>query len=121
MSVNHIGLSLEEIRHYLEGSNINVFVFLDNTKASEFYIRTQFIQDDDFSWTTIVPYIYRRTGLELKNEKDIADYLRSVKKYFTKDWMDSWVKKEKKECLADIEAKKKQMQTKKHVGKKRVR
>lgn len=121
MSVNHIELSLEEIRHYLEGSNINVFVFLDNTKASEFYIRTQFIQDDDFSWTTIVPYIYRRTGLELKNEKDIADYLRSVKKYFTKDWMDSWVKKEKKECLADIEAKKSKMQTKKHVGKKRVR
>ena len=46
MSVNHIELSLEEIRHYLEGSNIIVFVFLDHTKASEFYIRTQFIQDD---------------------------------------------------------------------------
>ena len=44
-----------------------------------------------------MPYIYRRTGLELKNEKDIADYLKSVKKYFTKDWMDSWVKEEKKE------------------------
>ena len=40
MSVNHIDLSLKEIRHYLEGSNINVFGFLDNTKASEFYIRT---------------------------------------------------------------------------------
>ena len=83
MSVNHIELSLEEIRHYLEGSNINVFVFLDNTKASEFYIRTQFIQDDDFSWTTIVPYIYRRTGLELKNEKDIADYLGITVQFYS--------------------------------------
>lgn len=80
MSVNHIELSLEKIQHYLKGSNITVLEFLNNTKASEYYIRTQFVQDNGFSLTTIVPYVYRRTGLELKNEKDIADHLEYVKK-----------------------------------------
>lgn len=77
-------LSLEKIQHHLRGANITVLEFLDNTKASEFYIRTTFVQDDGFSWTTIVPYIYRRTGLELEKEEDIATYLRSVKKTLCK-------------------------------------
>lgn len=105
MNDNCMELDLKKIQQNLDGANITVLEFLNNTKASEYYIRTKFVQNDGFSWTTIVPYIYRRTGLELKSEKDIANYLKSVKKYFTKEWMDSWVEKEKTKCLNDIKDK----------------
>ena len=121
MSVNHIDLSLKEIRHYLEGSNINVFGFLDNTKASEFYFVHNLFKMMIFLGQQLCHIFIEGLDSSLKNEKDIADYLKSVKKYFTKDWMDSWVKEEKKECLADIEAKKKQNADKEARGKKRVR
>lgn len=111
-------LELKKIQDFLKGSNITVIEFLDNSKASEYYVRTQFVQDDGFDYTTIVPYVYRRTGLELKNEQEIADYLKSVKKYFTKEWIDSWKAKEEKECLADIENKEKKNKDKLSRGKK---
>lgn len=118
MKSGHIELKLENIQHHLTGSGITVLEFLDNTKASEYYIRTQFVQDDGFTWTAIVPYVYRRTGLDLKTEKDIADYLRSVKVYFTPEWIDSWVREEKSLCLADIEARTKKNEDKISRGKK---
>ena len=100
-------LNLEKLQELLNGSDIIALEFLNNTKASEYYVRTKFIQDNGFEWTSIVPYKYRRTGLELNTEEAIANYLKSVKKYFTKDWMNNWGKKEKEECENDIKAKKK--------------
>lgn len=114
----HKQLNIELVQQHLKGSNIYAIEFLDNSKASEYYIRTKFVQDDDFTHTTIVPYEYRRTGLELRTEKDIAEYLISVKKYFTKEWMESWIAKEKRECRADIKAKKQKNADKKARGKK---
>lgn len=114
----HEALELEKIQDYLKGSNITVIEFLDNSKASEYYIRTRFVQNDGFTYTTIVPYVYRRTGLELRNEREIAEYLKSVKQFFTKKWIKSWIRKEKKECLADIESKKRKNEDKISRGKK---
>jgi hypothetical protein len=114
----HKPLELTKIQSFLKGSNITVIEFLDNSKASEYYVRTKFVQDDGFTYTTIVPYEYRRTGLELRSEKDIADYLKSVKKYFTKTWMKNWADNEKKQCLEDIENKKKKNEDKISRGKK---
>lgn len=111
-------LDLKKIQQHLAGTNITVLEFLNNTKASEYYIRTRFVQNDGFSWTTIVPYIYRRTGLDLRSEEDIANYLKSVKGYFTKDWMHSWVEKEKTECLNDIKNKEKKNKDRLARGKK---
>lgn len=111
-------LKLDSIQDFLSGSNIQVIKFLDNNKASESYIRTTFIQDDGFTFTTIVPYRYRRTGLDLCSEKDIAEYLKDVKKYFTKEWIESWVKKETAECEADIQKKEKSYEDKISRGEK---
>lgn len=118
MNDTHKKLELEKVQEFLKGSNITVIGFLDNSKASEYYVRTQFVQNDGFTYTTIVPYVYRRTGLELRDEKEIAEYLKSVKKFFTKNWIKSWIAKEKKECLADIENKKKKNEDKVSRGKK---
>ncbi len=115
---NKHSLSLDLINMFLQNDNIFVSQFLDNTKASEFYVRTKFIQDDGFEWDTIVPYEYRRTGLKIDTEEGIADYLRSVKKYFTREWMESWVAGEKQKCLDEIAEKEKKNADKVSRGKK---
>lgn len=114
----HKTFELEKVQGFLKGSNITVIEFLDNSKASEYYVRTRFVQNDGFTWTTIIPYVYRRTGLELRTEKEIAVYLKSVKKFFTKEWIKSWKEKEERECLADIENKKRKNEDKVSRGKK---
>ena len=66
-------LELDKVQEFLKGSNITVIEFLDNSKASEYYVRTRFVQNDGFTYTTVVPYVYRRTGLEQEQkEKEIA-------------------------------------------------
>ena len=114
----HKTFELEKVQGFLKGSNITVIEFLDNSKVSEYYVRTRFVQNDGFTWTTIIPYVYRRTGLELRTEKEIAVYLKSVKKFFTKEWIKSWKEKEERECLADIENKKRKNEDKVSRGKK---
>lgn len=49
----------------LKDSGIIVSESIENNKASEKYVRTTFIQDDGFSWPTVVPYVDRRAGLGL--------------------------------------------------------
>jgi hypothetical protein len=118
MGTKHLALSLDLIKEHLEGSNIQVIEFLDNSKASEFYIRTKFIQDDGFEWTSIVPYEYRRSGLKLETEQEVAKYLKSVKPFFTKKWMEEWKNKEESNCKNEIVEKEKKNAEKIARGKK---
>ena len=87
-------MNLTKIKTLLQGTGIDVTELIDNNKASEKYIRTTFIQDDGFSWKSVVPYEDRRAGLNLKSEEEVAEYLKSIKRYFTMDHMDQWRKKE---------------------------
>jgi len=77
-------MNIETLSHYLNGKNIFVSEFIDNNKASEKYVRTTFVQDDGFKWDTVVPYADRRAGLKIKTEKELAEYLVSIKPYFRK-------------------------------------
>lgn len=49
----------------------NIFVSgtYANTKASDYFIAAIFIQDDGFRWDSVVPYIYRRSGLNLQSDQ----------------------------------------------------
>jgi len=67
MNDKHKTLDLAKVQAFLKDSNITVIQFLDNSKASEYYIRVTFEQNGGYTYTTIVPYVYRRTGLELKS------------------------------------------------------
>lgn len=87
-------MDLKILQTLLEEKNIQVSEFIVNSKASEHYVRTLFIQDDGFSWNTVVPYIYRRTGLNLETEQEVADYLYKIKPYFDKNKMEEWKEKE---------------------------
>jgi len=92
-------MNIETLSHYLNGKNIFVSEFIDNNKASEKYVRTTFVQDDGFKWDTVVPYADRRAGLNIQTEKELAEYLVSIKPYFRKKAMENWKKKELKRGL----------------------
>ena len=92
-------MKLDILQSLLENDGIFVSEWIENTKASESYVRTRFVQDDGFEWNTVVPYIDRRAGMEIETEEELADYLRSIKPYFEKKAMDNWKKKEKKRGL----------------------
>lgn len=83
-------MELEKVQSLLQDENIIVTEWINNTKASEYYIRTCFIQDDGFKWHTVVPYIDRRAGLNINTEEELVEYLVSIKPYFCKEAMEQW-------------------------------
>lgn len=88
-------LSLQKIQQLLGNQNITVFSISEHTKASENYVEVTFLQDDGFEWIGLIPYYYRRTGLFIENEMDLAEYLIQIKPFFTKDAIFSWIENEK--------------------------
>lgn len=92
-------MNIDTLQNLLKNDNIIVTEFIANNKASEKYVRTTFTQDNGFVWNSIVPYVYRRTGLDIKDENQLASYLRSIKKYFQKEKMQRWKEKELKRGL----------------------
>ena len=92
-------MQLDKIQALLSNTGIVVSELIDNNKASEKYIRVKFVQDDGFTWNTVVPYEYRRSGLQLSSEEEIADYLQSIKHCFREEEMEKWRINEKKRGL----------------------
>lgn len=84
-------IALQEL---LAGHNILVSDIIDNTKASEKYVATTFIQDDGFKWFTYVPYYSRWSALFLETEEEIAEHIISLKPYFTPEQMKEWAERE---------------------------
>ena len=56
------------------------------------------IADDNNTlvWEGAIPYQYRRTGLLLNTEEEVANYLRGIKNYFTPNNVRRWLKREYK-------------------------
>ncbi|MCM1519905.1 MAG: hypothetical protein NC098_03890 [Lachnoclostridium sp.] len=86
----------EKVVKLLKDSNIKVGDFHDHGKASECYVYITFIQDDGFSWETVVPYVNRRAGLFIESEENLVAYLKSIKPYFQKSVMQKWKKAERR-------------------------
>ena len=80
----------------LEGSNIHIGEFHEHGKASECYVDVTFIQEDGFTWETIVPYVNRRANLFIESEEELVAYLKSLKPYFQKSAMKKWRETERK-------------------------
>ena len=81
---------LIELQGLLNGKNIYVTELLENNKASEKYVRTTFVQDDGFRWDTVVPYYSRWSALFLETEEEVANYLISIKPFFSPSKMEEW-------------------------------
>lgn len=87
-------MNITELNNILKGNNIFVSEEITNSKSSESYVRTKFVQDDGDEFESVVPYYIRRSGLFIEDEKDLADYLVKIKPYFTSQAMQEWKEKE---------------------------
>lgn len=88
-------MDLKKLQSLLKDTGISVSKIKENNKASEVYVKTKFVQSNGFEWDTYVPFIYRRSGLDILSEPELADYLKSLKQYFTKEAMEIWRQTEK--------------------------
>lgn len=87
-------MEIDKLNALLDGTGIEAKEFLQNTKASDYFARVVFSFPDGYQKEAVVPYIYRRSGLNLKDEKEVADYMVSIKPCFTAASMAAWKKKE---------------------------
>lgn len=92
---------IEEINKLLKNSGIETFELRENKQACEKYIYTRFKQDSDKWIDTMVPYVYRRSGLYMDTPEEIAEYLKSIKSYFLEDYINKWCT----EQISNIEGK----------------
>lgn len=84
------------INEFLLGTNISVLGLYLNDPACEAYAHTKIVFSDDYAVETMIPYIYRRSYLNLNTEKEIADYLKKIKDHFAKNKIDRWVAEQRR-------------------------
>ena len=87
-------MEIQKINNLLKGKGIVATGLSQNTKASDYFVLVDFKFKNGHKWHAVVPYIYRRSNLHLKTEKEVAHYLVSIKPYFTKESMEEWKRKE---------------------------
>lgn len=81
--------------------DIRVSNLRSNGPACEEYIETTFSNPDGYAIKTMVPYVYRRSYLDLNSETEIADYLKSIQRYFTRAYVTKWVADENAKLTKD--------------------
>ena len=83
-----------KLNNLLSGKGILITGIRQHSKASEEYIDVEIIQDNNYKWVGSIPFIYRRSGLFLRTEKEITKYLCDIKKYFTKENIEQFKQEE---------------------------
>ena len=81
---------IKKLQKELQSDGIQIEESYIHTKLKQKIVKTKFIQDDGYEFTTYVPYIDMNKGINNMDIKSIAQYLRSIKKYFTQSWIESW-------------------------------
>ena len=98
-------MNKNKLEHLLSDDDIIIIDFREHLKASEKYIDVE-IHNDDFIWKGSIPYFYRRTGLFIENESDLAQYLSDIKIFFSKKNVESFIAMETKRWETDMSGKK---------------
>jgi hypothetical protein len=88
--------TIEDLNELLKDTGYTVLELREDLKSSEKYVDVIITQKDGFKWEGSIPYFYRRTGLFIDSTADLVDYLKSIKKYFTKTQIADFQKKERK-------------------------
>lgn len=88
-------MKIQKLNQLLEGSGIRVTGHHTHPKASEAYIDIVVAGAGGAQiWEGAVPYRYRRTGLFLETEAEVADYLKQVRHHFEPENVQEWVVRE---------------------------
>ena len=83
-----LNLSIKTINKLINDKDINV---LEYRKLGTFhYVYTRFKQEDDFKFETMIPIVYPKAALCLNTNQAVAVYLKSIKKFFTREAINQW-------------------------------
>jgi hypothetical protein len=82
------------INQILNTKTIRVLSVSEHSKASEKSVEVTYTLSDGSIWEGLIPYFYRRTGLFLQTEQEVADYLLKIAPYFEKETARLWIAKE---------------------------
>ncbi len=89
-------MNLTVLQSFIQKPTIQVSGFSAHSKASELYLTVSFTDvENNFEWTGLIPYHYRRTGIFIETEEDLALYLETIQPFFTKNAISAWIEKEK--------------------------
>lgn len=86
-------MNIELIKSNLD-ANIEIVELREHSKASEKYIDIRIYENKIVIWEGSIPYYYRRTGLFIESENELAEYLNIIKVNFTKKSINNFVKRE---------------------------
>ncbi len=89
-----MSIQLPQVQELLENHNIIAHQISEHSKASESYVEVIFHFDSNYEWKGLIPYFYRRGGLFIESEAELAEYLISIKHFFTKSTVISWIESE---------------------------
>ncbi len=93
-------IDLQKVRSLLEGSGIAVSEIVEHGKASESYVEVEFLT---YSWKGYVPFHYRRAGLFIETEAELAAYLQSIERLFFPEKISEWIAAEKRWWASEMQ------------------
>ena len=83
-----LDLNLEIINSLVRGNGINVLEYKKN--GTFHYVYVCFQQEDGYKYETMVPIVYPKAALDFSTNQAVANYLNSIKRYFTKNAVNQW-------------------------------
>lgn len=89
-------MTIQNIQKLIKNKNISITRLREHSKASEKYIDVLFKYQDKNTWDGSIPYFYRRTGLFLETEKEIAALVEKTYEAVKTINSKKWVSAEKK-------------------------
>jgi hypothetical protein len=90
-------MNLEILRSLAKDIDIEIIsLSAPHQKASELYVEVTFRDtENQYSWTGLVPYFYRRTGLFIESENELIAHLELISPYFKAKNIADWIAQEK--------------------------
>jgi hypothetical protein len=100
-------MGIEKLQSLLADTSIKVVSISSHSKATELYIEVLFKDlENVIDWEGLIPYYYRRTGLLIETEEELAIYLKQILPFFRKSLITAWVESEQKYWAEELENKK---------------
>lgn len=89
-------MEILNIQEFINNPNITVGGLRVHSKASEKYVDVVFRYADQDDWIGSIPYFYRRTGLFLETEKEVAELIEKAYESLKTENSKKWIETEKK-------------------------
>lgn len=86
-------MDVDELNRLLVGSGIQALGTTEHSKASEAFVDIE-IRDQQSGtplWSGLVPYRYRKTGLDVQSESEFVEFLDSIRSHFEPQNARAWI------------------------------